>query len=79
MFTNIETKILISIFLTSVIMLLTARVWGGGGLITTAFAVYAITGAIIYAILTFAYFLSMRLRSRWEAHHARSAEQNTSA
>lgn len=78
MFTNIETKILISIFLTSVIMLLTAQVWGGGGLITTAFAVYAITGAIIYASLTFAFFLAMRLKSGWQARQARAAEQNAS-
>jgi hypothetical protein len=78
MFTNIETKILISIFLTSVIMLLTAQVWGGGGLITTAFAVYAITGAVIYAVLTFAYFLAMRLKSGWQARQARATEQNAS-
>jgi hypothetical protein len=58
MFSITETKILISIFMTSAIMLSTAQVWSGGGFITTAFALYAMTGAVLYAMLTIVNYLA---------------------
>ncbi len=65
MFSVTETKILISIFITSAIMLSTAQVWGGGGVITTALALYVITGAVLYAMLTIVNYLVRLAARKW--------------
>lgn len=67
MFSATETKILISIFITNAIMLLTAQVWGGGGLIVTALALYVMTGALLYAMLTIVSYLVNLVARKWLA------------
>jgi len=70
MFSAVETKTLITIFITSTIMLMTAQAWGAGGLITTAFAAYAITGALLYALMSVTKYLSDVMLQKWRSRRS---------